>query len=134
MQNLSIMVVKYLCVFFQCSQKAPESQNSQGCKFPFLMLVSHVLPKKLPNSEHFPHWRQLCIGYYTVLGQRILVELNPNILVRDAIRMFCVHCDGVNCTVYRVIFLTGAPINFLSTRSHVNWSEISLSARDSKGI
>ena len=23
------------------------------------MLVSHVLPKKLPNSEHFPHWRQL---------------------------------------------------------------------------
>ena len=27
------------------------------------------------------------IGYYTGLGQRILVELNPNILVRDAIRM-----------------------------------------------
>ena len=23
------------------------------------MLVSHVLPKKLPNSEHFPHWRHL---------------------------------------------------------------------------
>ena len=27
------------------------------------------------------------IGYYTGLGQRILVELNPNILVRDAKRM-----------------------------------------------
>ena len=27
------------------------------------------------------------IGHYTGLGQRILVELNPNILVRDAIRM-----------------------------------------------
>ena len=26
---------------------------------------------------------------------------------------------------YRVIFLTGTPLNFLSTRSHVNWSEIS---------
>ena len=44
---------------FQCSRKAQESQKSQGCKFPFLMLVSHVLPKKLPNSEHFPHWRHL---------------------------------------------------------------------------
>ena len=27
------------------------------------------------------------IGYYTGLGQRILVELNPNILVQDAIIM-----------------------------------------------
>ena len=26
------------------------------------MLVSHVLPKKLPNLEHFPHWRQLWWG------------------------------------------------------------------------
>ena len=38
-------------VFFQCSQKPPKSQNSQGCKFPFLMLVSHVLPIKLPNHK-----------------------------------------------------------------------------------
>ena len=35
---------------------------------------------------------------------------------------------------YRVIFLTGAPLNFLSKRSHVNWLGISLSARDCKGI
>ena len=31
-------------------------------------------------------------------------------------------------------FLTGAPLNFLSTRSHVNWLGISLSARDCNGI
>ena len=31
-------------------------------------------------------------------------------------------------------FLTGAPLNFLSSISYVNWSEISLSARDCKGI
>ena len=30
-----------------------------------VMLVSHVLPKKLPNSEHFPHWRQLCPSHKT---------------------------------------------------------------------
>ena len=35
--------------------------------------------------------------------------------------------------LYRVTFLTGAPQNFLSTRSHVNWLGISLSARDCKG-
>ena len=52
----------FIMCFFQCSRKAPKSQNSQACKFPFLMLVSHVLQKKLPNSEHFPHWRQLCHG------------------------------------------------------------------------
>ena len=37
------------------------------------------------------------IGYYTGLGQRILVELNPNILVWDAVIMYTVHC-----TLYRV--------------------------------
>ena len=31
-------------------------------------------------------------------------------------------------------FLTGAPLYFLSTRSHQNWFRISLSARDCKGI
>ena len=31
--------------------------------------------------------KKIVIGRYTRLGQRILVELNPNILVRDAIRM-----------------------------------------------
>ena len=35
---------------------------------------------------------------------------------------------------YRVVFLTGAPLNLLSTRSHVNWLIISLSARDCKEI
>ena len=44
-----------LHVFLQCSRKAPETQNSQRYRFPFVMLVSHVLP----NSEHFPHWWQL---------------------------------------------------------------------------
>ena len=56
-QNLCIMVVIILYVFFQCSRKAPETQNSQRYRFPFVMLVSHVLP----NSEHFPHWWQLCV-------------------------------------------------------------------------
>ena len=46
-----------LHVFFQCSRKAPETQNSQRYRFPFVMFVSHVLP----NSEHFPHWWQLCV-------------------------------------------------------------------------
>ena len=32
-----------LHVFFQCSRKAPETQNSQRYRFPFVMLVSHVL-------------------------------------------------------------------------------------------
>ena len=32
------------------------------------------------------------MSHYTGLGQRILVELNPNILVRDAIRM-CTVCS-----------------------------------------
>ena len=32
-------------------------------------------------------FRREFIGHYTGLGQRILVELNPYILVRDAIRM-----------------------------------------------
>ena len=35
---------------------------------------------------------------------------------------------------YRVTFLTGAPLNFLSTRSHVNWLGIYLLVRDCKGI
>ena len=35
------------------------------------------------------------IGYYTGLGKRILVELNPNILVRDAIIMSGVAWSGV---------------------------------------
>ena len=36
--------------------------------------------------------------------------------------------------VQGVFFLTGTPVNFLRTRSHVNWLGISLSARDCKGI
>ena len=31
------------------------------------------------------------IGHYTGLGQQILVELNPNILVRDAIRVYNIN-------------------------------------------
>ena len=44
------------------------------------------------------------IGHYTGLGQRILVELNPNILVLDAIRMYSVQCTvySVQCTLYNV--------------------------------
>ena len=34
---------------------------------------------------------RVSIGHYTGLGQRILLELNPNILVRDAIRMSIVR-------------------------------------------
>ena len=43
------------------------------------------------------------LWHYTRLGRRILVELNPNILVRDAIRMYSIHCVStmysVNCTL-----------------------------------
>ena len=35
------------------------------------MLVSHEPPKKLPNSEHFPHWRQLC----SHLGEAAVMSL-----------------------------------------------------------
>ena len=37
------------------------------------------------------------IGYCTRLGLQILVELNPNILVRDAIIMYTLHS---NCTLH----------------------------------
>ena len=35
---------------------------------------------------------------------------------------------------YRVVLLTGSPLNFLSTGSHGNWPEISLSVSSYKGI
>ena len=44
-------------------------------------------------KRDFFHWRQTqpvpreSIGHYTGLGQGILLELNPNILVRDEERM-----------------------------------------------
>ena len=42
-----------------------------------------------PEAQHSPRLfhKMSSIGHYTGLGQQILVELNPNILVRDAIRM-----------------------------------------------
>ena len=52
---------------------------------------------RLPGlvKRDFFHWRQTqpvpreSIGHYTGLGQGILLELNPNILVRDEERMVC---------------------------------------------
>ena len=35
---------------------------------------------------------------------------------------------------YRVVFLTGPPLNFLSTGSHANWPGISLSVSSHEGI
>ena len=42
--------------------------------------------------------------------------------------------DGPPTFIYRVFCLTGAPLNCLSTRLHVNCLRISLSARDCKAI
>ena len=36
--------------------------------------------------------------------------------------------------MYRVVFLTGPPLNFLSTGSNANWPGISLSVSSHKGI
>ena len=60
---LGIMVVIIpLHVFFQCPNKLPNHNIHRDIKFKFLMLAYHVLPKKLPNSGRFPHWRQLCLA------------------------------------------------------------------------
>ena len=69
--------------------------RSQGT--PFTMIpprLFHIMSFfRLPGlvKRDFFHWRQTqpvpreSIGHYTGLGQGILLELNPNILVRDAI-------------------------------------------------
>ena len=120
MENLCIMVVMILYVFFQCSRKAPKSQNSQGCKFPFLMLVSHVLPKKLPNSEHFPHWRHLCLEHCSLhcnpLGRCALycprrIGLCTNTLCHCAFHCpFCApdlfHSGAAFCTILPVLYFS----------------------------
>ena len=40
----------------------------------------------------------------------------------------------VTGSTYRVVLLTGPPLNFLSTGSHVNWPRIFLSVSSYKGI
>ena len=52
-------------------------------------VVSRVVPRPKPEA----------IGHYTGLGQRILIELNPNILVRDAIRMSIAASEEVTCSL-----------------------------------
>ena len=47
-------------------------------------VVPREVPRPKPEANGLP---RESIGYYTGLGQQILVELNPNILVRDAIIM-----------------------------------------------
>ena len=42
--------------------------------------------------------------------------------------------SGAPALSYRVVFLTGPPLNFLSTGSHANWPGISLSVSSHKGI
>ena len=66
---------------------------------PFTMIpprLFHIMSFfRLPGlvKRDFFHWRQTqpvpreSIGHYTGLGQGILLELNPNILVRDEERM-----------------------------------------------
>ena len=58
MQNLCIMVVMIL----YAPKKHLNHKIDRDINFPFLMLVSDVLPKKLPNSEHFPHWQHLLVA------------------------------------------------------------------------
>ena len=58
------------------------------------------------------------IGHYTGLGQRILVELNPNILVRDAVRMhsahvlYCFVVHGMCCRAVLCIFVKFSVFQF----------------------
>ena len=84
---------------------------------PFIMIalrLFHIMSFFwLPGlvKRDFFHWRQTqpvpreSIGHYTGLGQGILLELNPNILVRDAITMDKVQVfkrkfsKGNNCSV-----------------------------------
>ena len=58
------------------------------------------------------------IEYYTGLGQRILVELNPNILVRDAIIMYNVDSADSCITVY---FLSLAALSGPGASIHKEW-------------
>ena len=50
-----------LCFFFNAPKKLPNQKIHRDVNIHFLCLFLSVLPKKLPNSEHFPHWRQLCV-------------------------------------------------------------------------
>ena len=54
--------------FFNAPNKVPNHNIHRDIKLKVVMLAYHVLPKKLPNSGCFPHWRQLCYYYchYTV--------------------------------------------------------------------
>ena len=51
----------------------------------------YVVPREVlrpkPKAPPRGFWLRESIGHYTGLGQRILEEVNPNILVQDAIRM-----------------------------------------------
>ena len=46
-------------VFCNAPNKLPNQNIHRDIKLKFVMLAYHVLPKKLPNSGRFPHWRQL---------------------------------------------------------------------------
>ena len=46
--------------FFNSPNKLHDHNIHRDIKLYFLMLAYYVLPKKLPNLGHFPHWRQLC--------------------------------------------------------------------------
>ena len=73
----------------------------------------------------------------------ILTSLIPGLLfcyvirvkaqVDQTVSFYSDHCYTASLAFYRAIF-SGPPLNFLSTRSHVNWPQISLSARGYIGI
>ena len=45
--------------FFNATNKLPDHNIHRDIKLKFFMLAYNVLPKKLPNSGPFPHWRHL---------------------------------------------------------------------------
>ena len=58
-----MVVIIPLHVFFNALNKLPNHNIHRDIKLEFVMLAYHVLPKKLPNSGRFPHWRHL---WYTL--------------------------------------------------------------------
>ena len=45
--------------FCNAPNKLPNHNIHRDIKLEFFMVAYHVLPKKLPNSGRFPHWRHL---------------------------------------------------------------------------
>ena len=55
--NAQWLLCNFMC-FFNAPKKLPNHKIHRDVNFHFICLFL-MCSKKLPNSEHFPHWRQL---------------------------------------------------------------------------